>query len=224
MTTRHFAVHFLLLLALAGSGCAAPFRGVDVLPLDPPAQPVANLRPLDGAQTDLPSVVRSHQATVLIWWATRCPCVRRYEERILALRSAFSEQSVALLAVSSNADDDPQRLRAVSRERGFSLPIVVDPAGGLATMLGVRATPTAVVLDRSGRIRFRGWIDNERTTGQRGRVAYVELAVNALLGTGANDAPRSSPVFGCRITRSISEPQQCVPAPAAAPACEHSGS
>jgi hypothetical protein len=198
-----------LACALGAAGCAASTAEVGRQALLPGDTAVQRLTDLDGAAVDVAGTLAAHEATLLVWWATECPCVRRYEPRIRALRARYDAERVAVFAVASNADDSAARVRAVAAERGFDLPVWMDPGGALASSLGVRTTPGAVVLDRAGRVRFAGWIDNEREPGEDGRVAYAEQALDAVLGIGPSDVAERSPVYGCRITRTLGEPSPC---------------
>ena len=208
------------LLLSAPLGCVSS-TGVGAVSIEPPAPQLLALRDLDGASFDLGSVIRGHEATVLIWYATECPCVRRYQSRMEALRRSYPAKTVAMVAIASNADDNAQKLRETVRLRRFALPIAIDPGGSLATLLAVRSTPTVVLLARTGGVRFTGWLDNERDVSEQGRVAYLRLALDALLGTGEQGPPTRSPVYGCLITRSLTEPGQCVESPQ--PPCAHDG-
>lgn len=159
----------------------------------------------DGSRHPIAELVHAHEATVLVWWASTCPCVRRYEARVKDLAERFSSPSLAFYHVASNADDGPEVLAAAARSA--PLPILHDHGGRLADFLGVRSTPTVVVLDRSGRVRFEGWLDNERTPGAPGREAWLEDALTAFL-VGA-DTTRRTPTYGCIITRSLGQVGRC---------------
>jgi hypothetical protein len=215
----HLAAAALLLLptALAALGCAGGAGGAAALRAEEAA--LAGLYALDrgdgggGGPAALAEVVANHDATLLLWWSTSCPCVKRYHARIEAIRAAYPADRVAVLAVASNADDPPARLRTVAAERGLTVPLLVDPGAALADRLGVRSTPTVVVLDRTGAVRFFGWIDNERVPGAAGRVPYAREALDALLAGRAPPHARS-PFYGCTITRSIGAAGRCAGPPA----------
>jgi peroxiredoxin len=196
----------LFFVVIGAAGCATTDGAAGRLTPNDPT--LAHLRDGAGQPLDLAEVARAHDATVLFFWATRCPCVVRYQERMLALRRAYPTERVAMLAVVSNADDDLAHAVEVARARGFTLPLVHDPGGRLARRLDARTTPTTVILDREGAVRFVGWIDNERPPGTRGRVAYVEEALGALLAGSAPPTARA-PVYGCVITRAIAEAPAC---------------
>lgn len=188
-------------LGCFGFGCAAP-RGATQLPLTTPERSLQELTSLSGVSFDLTRTIKQHKATVLFWWSTRCPCVKRYQTRMEHLQTHFGKRQVALLAVASNAGDTPLRIQKVATKRHFRLPIVHDPGGRLARFLGVRSTPAVVLLDRGGKVRYAGWIDNERRLGQSGRRAYLRSALEAVL-VGQKVTRKRTTMLGCDITRSL---------------------
>lgn len=195
-------VRAALALAVLLSGCAglsgtATASDVSTLPLAHP----------DGRVATVGELLAPHRATVLVFWATQCPCVRRYQARVEALAQAYADRDVAVVGVDSNADDTLEDIARVAQRRGVTMPVWQDAGGRLAKVLGARSTPTVVVLDRDGRVRFRGWLDNERLPGERDREPWLEQALDGVL-TGAPYASKS-PTWGCAITRSLKSIPQC---------------
>ncbi|WP_373044351.1 redoxin domain-containing protein [Vulgatibacter sp.] len=184
-----------LLLALLLGACATVPKA-DAADVD--------LRDLDGAPAALHT--EAHEATVLVFWSTGCPCVARYRERVAALEAAWRERGVQVIAISSNVDDDPATLR----EFPAPVPLLIDEGGRLAQALGAHSTPTAVLLDREGAIRYRGWIDNERFPGEPGREPWLEEALDDLVA-GREVRRAAAPTWGCAITRSLVEGLRCQP-------------
>lgn len=168
----------------------------------PPVLEDAGLTTLEGVPRSLSSLVAESDATVLVFFGTSCPCVRRYQARVEALPRQFPAPRTQVFWVSSNADDDALALSAAVQARELRVPLLVDWKGALAQQLGARSTPTVVVLDRSGRVRYRGWLDNERLPGEAGREAWAEHAIDGVL-EGHDFAPRA-PTWGCVITQSLS--------------------
>ncbi|MGC9986130.1 MAG: redoxin domain-containing protein [Polyangia bacterium] len=156
----------------------------------------------EGKQVPLREIWREHLATVLIFWSAKCPCVRRYQERVEALLEQYQGKGVTVLGVSSNADETFAEVQHAASGRGIRLPIVRDEDGSLAQALGVRSTPTVVLLDERGRARFVGWLDNERTPGEPDREPWLELALQGVLENRSGFATRT-PVFGCTIARRL---------------------
>lgn len=198
---------WLVLVVACVAGACSTSRGALTL-----GAASADLRRLDDTPVELEPIWKAHDALVLVWWGTSCPCVKRYQARMEDLRRRYPADRVEILAVDSNADDSAERIAAVAKERQFSLAILRDPSGKLADAAGARTTPTVVVIDRNGELRFRGWIDNERQPGEAGRIPYLENALDGLLAGGRFQ--ERSPVYGCSITRSLLDPApSCTSAP-----------
>lgn len=160
------------------------------------------LKTLDDKTYLLEEVIKNHEATVLVWWATQCPCVERFQERIHALKETYASDKVAFIAIASNVDDDTDLIKMVAQKRQFQLPIVLDTHSRLANMLNIQTTPTVALFDKNGKLVFQGWIDNERTAEQPGRIAYLENALDEILAHKPVTIERS-PTYGCMITKSL---------------------
>jgi hypothetical protein len=155
----------------------------------------------DGAQVLLDSLLRDKPATVLVWWASSCPCVKRYEARVRDVAARHGE--VAFYHVASNADDGPEEIAGAKAP----LPILHDVGGSLASQLGVRSTPTVVVLAPSGEVVYRGWVDNEHDLGDPDREPWLEDALRRIVAGDA--ALTQTPTWGCTVTRSLGQPGRC---------------
>lgn len=160
------------------------------------------LKSADGTVVPLASLWRQRSATVLIFWSGECPCVRRYQARMDDLLDRYPATRVRILGISSNAGESFDEVLRVAKERGVRLPIYRDEGGQVARALTAESTPTVIVLDGNGVIRFRGWIDNERVPDDPKREPWLDLALQGLLENRAF-ADRT-PIFGCTITRSLS--------------------
>ena len=160
----------------------------------------------DGRKVTIDELRAGKDATVLVFWSAGCPCVRRYQERVDALLDAYPKEKVQVLALVSNAGESLADDLKVAVERGVRVPIYRDEGGRVARAVGARSTPTVVVLDAKGDVRFTGWIDNERLPGTDGREPWLDQALAGVLA-GKNDFRKKTPTYGCIITRSLSEPQ-----------------
>jgi hypothetical protein len=189
------------ILVLAVAGCATARSGST-----PTGAPLSLAAP-DGTSSTLDHLRAGHDATVLVFWSGACPCVRRYQDRVDALLDAYPSARVRVIGVSSNAGETHADALRVARERQVRIPIFRDEGGAVARALGAQSTPTIVVLDASGAIRYRGWLDNERLPGESGREAWLDRALLGLLDGKAFQS--RSPTWGCTITRSLFESGSC---------------
>jgi thioredoxin-related protein len=195
MAISRFCFFFLFCTALATTSCtrhAPTAHSADSEPL--------RLYAADGSSLVLDRIWHEKKATLIVFWSSQCPCVRRYQARVDALLNQFP--SVRVLAVSSNAGETLEEDLSVAKERGAKVALWRDKNGAVARALGAHSTPTVVLVDARGTIRYRGWIDNERLPGESGREPWLENAIRGVLANH-NDFASRSPVYGCAITRSL---------------------
>ena len=202
IASAHFVLATLIALVAAGCGgstAASIPESQSQLTTADPVEAVPRLEVLTTEAGQVAELLGAHELTVMVWWSARCPCVRRYHERIEAIGEEWADADLQIVTVSSNADEGRTEVIEEAQQRGSSYPMLFDVGGLLARQIGVRSTPTVVILNRAGETVFDGWIDNERDVGARGRVTHVSDAISGYFdGTEAAD---SSPTYGCAIAR-----------------------
>jgi hypothetical protein len=87
---------------------------------------------------------------------------------------------VRLVAVYPNRSETDADIALHATDAGFSFPITRDPGLRAATRFGAPVTPYVVVLDRQGRVRYRGRIDNDKNPAFADQ-PYLARALDALL-------------------------------------------
>ena len=97
-------------------------------------------------------------AVVLAWTAADCPMAKVYAPRLRALAAEFAPRGVRLLLVDSSSDATAEKLRAGMKDE---VPVLCDERGELARLAGARSTTEVVVLDREGRVAYRGAVDDQ---------------------------------------------------------------
>lgn len=186
----------LCLSTLLAAGCASQSQSLrDV------RSESLTLTSAGGEVVPLEELWRGHTATVLVFWSSECPCVRRYQDRVDGLLDRYPTEHLKVVGIASNAGESFEEVLRAAKERGVRIPIFRDEGGRIAEWVGARSTPTAVVIDGTGQVRFRGWIDNERTPGESGREPWLERALAGLLEQ-RDDFASQVPTYGCTITRS----------------------
>jgi len=140
-----------LLLTLASAsalGCAPSTRS-EATTL--PSEPVTTL---DGGRTDLARVFQGRVALVSFWatWCEGC-------EKEMDTLNRLSEKAAARgdsLVVGVAVGEPKAKVDAFVRRRGLRYLQVLDEDFRLADALGERDVPATLVVDRSGRIVYRG--------------------------------------------------------------------
>jgi peroxiredoxin len=161
--------------------------------------PDFRLADTDGKQHSLEDY--AGKILVLVFWSYKCPPSAAYDDRIEELDARYRKRGVIILAVDPNKNEPADEVRMNRDSRRLPYPVLIDPSGNLADSLGATHTPSVVVLDGSGVLRYRGAIDNNRRPGETGRVAYLENALDALLSGQPVPQPETRISGGCSIKR-----------------------
>jgi thiol-disulfide isomerase/thioredoxin len=116
-----------------------------------PTEPVVTL---DGSQTELGRLVRGRVALVS-FWATWCEGCQRELDALNRLADRAAARADALV-VGVDVGEARGTVDAFVRERGVRYTQVLDERFRLADALGQRDLPATLVVDRNGRIVYRG--------------------------------------------------------------------
>jgi peroxiredoxin len=174
------------------AACAPPPRA-------PSRLPEATLLASDGPRR-LAELVRPGHVTVIEFFSAECPCQAAHDERLRALATAYRDRGVDVYAVDSEAGASTDRARNEALSRRYPFPILADPAGALADALGAEFATYTVVVDREGRVRYRGGIDSDRTHVTADASLWVRDAVDRLLA-GASPERAEAEALGCALRR-----------------------
>ena len=113
------------------------------------AAPKFTLKNLTGEDV---AVEAKGKPYIINFWATWCPPCQAEIPDLAAFHAAHKD-AVDFYAV--NLQEDAAPVQKFMQERKADLPVVLDTKGAAATLYGVRAIPTTVVVDKEGKIAFR---------------------------------------------------------------------
>ncbi len=181
-------IHKLLLATLMATACAPTFAST---------RPPEALEGTDGAQHTLTS---SASPTVLVFFSSHCPCMTAHDARLVALADEYGRRGVRFFAVDSEVDADAARDRDEARSRHYSFPILVDRGGHAAQAFDAEYATYTVVLDTSGRITYRGGIDDERIHMTSAAIPYVHDALDDVL-SGRTVRRSRADALGCALRK-----------------------
>lgn len=182
----------LLILSLAAATHAAAKRTAsDFALLD-----------LQGRQHQLSRT--DAKVIVLFFTASGCPIARQNIRDARKLQTAYLEKGVRFWFVSSNAADDRDSMGKEAHEFRYGhLPVLLDETQGVAAMLEVRRTATAVAIDTASRnVFYHGAIDDRMVEGAQKPKAtknYLKEALDAFL-TGRPVELGTTEARGCLIS------------------------
>ena len=156
-----------------------------------------NFTTLKGETYTLGTLIQRGPA-VFVFLATECPVAQRYAMRLKRLHTEFTaEKHTTFIGVYTNENDSVADVEAYVAKAAYTFPIVKETDGRLARILGATMTPQAVVIDRTGTLRYRGPIDDNRYE-PRVKQHYLH---DALLATHTEEPIRveETPAFGCTL-------------------------
>jgi len=119
---------------------------------------------------------------VLFFMSEKCRATWKYEARVGKLMKEMEKKDVAFAAVRCSAKDTPEGLVKFADARNFDMPILNDEKGEMTKFFGIRNTPTFVILDKKGVLRYRGGFDDSAEEAAV-KATYVADAVSALLAS-----------------------------------------
>jgi peroxiredoxin len=149
------------------------------------------------------------KVVVLEWFNPGCPYVRAAHTRgsLVDAAAKASARGVVWLAVNSGAPGKQgygvETNRAAAREWKILHPILLDESGATGKAYGATNTPHMFVVDREGRLVYRGAVDNS-PDGERGAprdgklVEHMAVALDEVLA-GRPVALAETKAYGCTV-------------------------
>ncbi len=135
---------------------------------------------------------KGKKAVVAIFMANRCGTTWTYEERIGKLIQDYAKKDVAIVAIHSNYAEPDAEILGQIEQRNLAIPVLDDkPTQALADYVGAQVTPTFLVIDKKGILRYKGAFDKRGDD----KVAYVRPALDAVM-SGKEVAVTTSRAFG----------------------------
>ena len=159
---------------------------------------IGNFQLSDISGTPLSLQSYSGKIVVFVFWSFKCPVSLAYNERIEELRARYGEKGVMVLQIASGANETSPAIKANAANLNIRVPVLLDPEGSAAEKLGATHTPSVFIVDSRAILRYKGALDNNRKMGEKGRIAYVENALDSIL-SGETVPVAETRAFGCSI-------------------------
>ncbi|MDB4947038.1 MAG: putative secreted protein [Labilithrix sp.] len=190
LTSRLVALSLVLLGAACGSGPRAEPRA---------ALPELTLSASSGGGFAVPADLGHAPFTVVVFYADHCPCFRAHEARLREIEHAYGPRGVRLVLVDSEVSGTREGDARAASERGLPA-IALDPGAKLADALGAEYATFTVVLDPSGRVRYRGGIDSDKNRMTDDARFFLRDALDDLLA-GREPRVAEGKTLGCALMK-----------------------
>ncbi|TVS11075.1 MAG: thioredoxin family protein [Wenzhouxiangella sp.] len=174
-----------------------------MLPLGTPAPDFALPDTVTGNTVTYRDVAGS-KATLVMFICNHCPFVKHVIDELAQLGHDYAEPEVGMVAISSNdvtgyPQDRPERMKELAEKSGFRFPYLFDETQNTARAYGAACTPDFYVFDGSGRLAYRGQLDDSRPGNG---IAVTGRDLRAALDALRKDQPvdpDQKPSIGCNI-------------------------
>jgi peroxiredoxin len=142
------------------------------------------------------------KVAVVVFTCNQCPYAKAFEDRIIALGRDYAKRGVVFYAIDPNDDaEHPEETAAEMKSRAvgkhYPYPYLKDADSSTARAYGARVTPHVFVIDGSGVVRYRGYVDDSARPDERKHSGLSE-ALDALL-SGKQVTTTATKAFGCTI-------------------------
>ncbi|MGK7369858.1 MAG: thioredoxin family protein [Candidatus Halalkalibacterium sp. M3_1C_030] len=163
---------------------------------------------------ELPDVVTGDQisladfeeseALLVIFMCNHCPYVKNIKEGLVELADDYSEDELAIVAISSNnvenyPQDAPEKMAEDAENFGYPFPYLYDESQEVAKAYKAACTPDLFLFDENRELVYRGQFDDSRP-GNNKPVTGDDLreALDLLLEEGEM-LEDQIPSMGCNI-------------------------
>ncbi len=144
------------------------------------------------------------KATVFYSWSTFCPCVAALEPRIHGLYAKFNEQKngVSWIAIAGEPKDTRESVRKLMGEIRSCQYMLLDPRQDVCAQLGFKEAVQVVVVDASGKLLYRGALDDDYEKPTR---HYLDEILTAIVADKPLPYTSTERVYGC----AFDDPASC---------------
>ncbi len=194
---RHARALLLVLVALVG-GCATTPRSASVTPS--PALMNAPLVASDGPDRTYGALLAGAPWTVLVFVSAGCPCLDAHKARLAELAAVYTPRGVQFIAVDSEVGTSKESAVAEARALGFAFPLLVDRGATIANALEAEYATYSVLVDRQGRIAYRGGVDSDKRKLHDTATPYLREALDDVL-VGRPPRRPEGKALGCMLRK-----------------------
>lgn len=153
---------------------------------------------VQGSVHHLARYLNAYRAVVVVFLGNQCPHCRDYLDRLKQLQERYRDRQVTIVAIDANDSETLDDMKAFARDAQLNFPYLRDVTQDVAQCFGVRATPEAFLLDKSGVLCYRGRIDDCAESASQVEQPYLQTAIDALLD-GRAIATRETEAVGCPV-------------------------
>jgi thioredoxin-related protein len=165
---------------------------------------------LDGNMMQLESA-SGDKGLLVVFSCNTCPFVvgsdsfEGWEKQYNDLNKFATDHGFKMVLINSNEakrdqDDSPEAMKLRAKEKGYTMPYLIDKNSELADAFGARTTPHIFLLNKEMELIYTGAIDNKVDGKRASDENYLKNAIEAN-ASGKEIVLNTTPPRGCSIKR-----------------------
>jgi peroxiredoxin len=156
----------------------------------------------DGRRYSLDAIA-GLKGTVIVFICNHCPYVKAVIDRLVADAGTLLTEGIGFAAICSNdaeryPADSFDKMRSFAAAHGFPFPYLHDESQAVARAYGAVCTPDFFGFDAARKLRYRGRLDEGRTSPPPSGARRELLEAMRAIGAG-RDPGEQTPSIGCSI-------------------------
>ncbi len=174
-----------------------------MIPLGSSLIPFRLHEPCSGEYLSL-SEIKGTAGTLILFICNHCPYVKHVTPLFGRIASDYSPLGLGIVAINSNdvkafPEDHPEKMKEWWTELGNPFPYLFDESQEVAKAYDAACTPDVFLYDESGRLVYRGQIDDSRPSNQTPLTGKDLIAAIQDVCAKRVPNPYQKPGIGCNI-------------------------
>lgn len=165
--------------------------------------PAFTLTDTDGKTVSLSDF--KGKIVVLEWFNPECPWIvlhHKTNHTFNQLHDEYASKDVVLLCINSSGEGKQgygkDKNKQKREEFKMSYPVLLDENSTVATAYGAKTTPHVFIIDKEGKLAYKGGIDNGTTPNKVGDTNYAKAALDEMIA-GKPVSKTETPSKGCSV-------------------------
>lgn len=154
---------------------------------------------IDSQVHHLSRYLEKFHAVGVVSMCNYCPYVGHYLERLKQIQHEFSSFGFTLIGVNGNAVNQEgvesfDVMKDFAQKHELNFPYLWDSTQDVTRSFGAVLTPMAFLIDKDGRVRYRGQIDDNSQNPDAVKIQYLRSAIASLFDNNDIDITETEPI------------------------------
>jgi peroxiredoxin len=114
------------------------------------------------------------------------------------LAAKYKADDVQWIAINSSHDDTNAANKTWATAQNIPYPILNDALGTTGNAYGATNTPDMFIINKDGKLVYKGAIDNDPNGDQANKINYADRALSEVLAGKPVSIPQTKP-YGCSV-------------------------